>query len=235
MLIGLTAAYVVYTNMLVQENRRANQQNREAVEKQFRLLTSAHLFCEVRSDGPDVVLAIYNTGNLPALDISVHVAGHYYAGDIDVPTFLATYVAREHRSKINLQGKDIYGVQHQSSFYRLQARKKRCLRLGFPTAPIGINILLQYRDVLGINYGQHFTFFDRLAQPPEEGNDREFYLDSADPIVAAPIQRVRGWLGDEIKSENEMPLPEFIRKEFVPVWEDSIPSGYVSKPSAQSE
>ena len=46
-LVFVTGIYVLLTYKLLRESKRANDLNRDAIEKQFGVLTLPHLYCDI--------------------------------------------------------------------------------------------------------------------------------------------------------------------------------------------
>jgi len=227
----LTGIYVLLTYKLLKENKKSNEQ-------QFRILTFPHLYCEIKKKGDKCMLVTYNVGNVPVYDVDILVVGVYSEEDIDIQTFMNTYVRTEYRN-YNLQPHEerFYGIYDHICYLFFPTKKKIIGELNFCLRPDSVYILLQYRGILGINYSQVYWFFEDL-----EGNI--YKLGGLDPeiITSSPRVTVDADLGSldliaprPLKTLNGNPLPKHVKEKFLDVWIHSIPSGCTKVPLLDAE
>lgn len=218
----LTGFYVALTYRLVQETKKANDQNRQLFQRQFLLSTLPHLHLSVFRDVDESVITIHNTGNISAYDVDLLIVGIYNEDTIDVPTFMVKYVNPKYReTSLSANDEGFYGVYERIIYPIFPQKRKVVAPLSFLQMPDQILILLQFREVSGTNYSQVYWF--TITSQKETG----FYtLSSIDPNIVTPFPRVAFDKDGKLKAENGQPLAGHIIEYFEDFWNHSITAGY---------
>ncbi len=152
--------------------RSANQQNREAFERQFQLAIYPHLRCEIVNANNKIKLAISNPGNMPAFDVSVLALAQYAHSETPLDSFLNTYVKQDAADKwmaardLQFENVNTYGVVYERTYQQFPAFKKVDYPLNLPVLPRSVYVLLQYESMLGQHY-VHLHLLGTLAPPVE--------------------------------------------------------------------
>jgi hypothetical protein len=218
LLATLTGTYVWLNLRNLKQLQQESDYYRNLVEQQLKLTTLPHLYWDLRLSEADRtrVLDIFNISGLPAYDLHLSVIGAYTEANLDIATFLRTYVQPRHR-KYPLQADRVgyYGVRNSVRLSLLPAQQKITVELPLPDYPVDIYTLVQYRDLSGENYYQVCCF----SAIDETGGYRANVLE---PKVGEVIERFH--LFDP---ENyELPdLPEdwpYYVKDFTDLWNHSL-------------
>jgi len=238
-LLVITGFHAWFSYRLLQEVRHESGLYRMAIERQLRLATLPHVYCDIQAneDSPGIHLGVYNIGNTPAYDLHVDIIGAYTVEGMDIPTFMRTFVQPRFR-KYPLQPDKVgyYGIR-SSTRYPLVAYQQRLeLPLKMPASPVDVYALVQYREVTGANYHQVYCF----SEVNEQGHYR---TNLAEPSRAEIIERLHFYDTDDAKiSGQEKGLP-FALKAFIDLWNHSIsvrftllePEGAAPPPSVQEK
>lgn len=217
-LLVIVGFHAWFSYRLLQEVRHENSLYRGAIERQLRLSSLPHVYCDIQplSNGSGIHLGIYNIGNTPAYDVHVDVIGAYTVEGMDIPTFMRTFVQPRFR-KYPLQPDKVgyYGVRNSARYPLLAYQKRLEIPLKVPATPVDVYALLQYREVTGANYHQVYCF----SEVNEQGNYR---ANLAEPGRAEMIERLHFFDTDDAKiSGQEKALP-FALKAFIDLWNHSI-------------
>ena len=232
-LVVVTAIYVVLTKRILLEYKKANEINTEAIKKQFRLQTMPHVYAELKYSTPDVVVFyVYNVGKMPAFDLDIYILGVYSEEDLSISSFKEKYMRGSYK-KIHLQADDegLYSVSDRIVCSLLPTSKRLKAELSFPTQSVSIEVLVQYREVMGDNFSQLYWF---------HFSDREgrYVIGSIEPKTIEPCNRIEMKLPEkeDVEAKN-VPL-EMIGvgkmsngfKDFLVRWKDSVSSGLTTAP-----
>ncbi len=183
-LIGLTGTYAWLTNKNVKQFQQESAYYRSVVEKQLKFTALPHLYWDLRPtsnsnalDGQKIgsqargsnnglstgaaglELEVFNISNVPAYDVHVSLIGAYTEEGMGIATFMRTYIQPRHR-KVPLQSDKVgyYGVRNALRLSLLPTQQKIVLSLPFPTQPVDVYTLVQYRELSGENYYQVCCF-----------------------------------------------------------------------------
>jgi hypothetical protein len=106
-----------------------------------------------------LALEVFNISNVPAYDIHVSIIGAYTEEGMGIATFMRTYIQPRHR-KYPLQPDKVgyYGIRNALRLSLLPTQQKIVLSLPFPTQPVDVYTLVQYRELSGENYYQVCCF-----------------------------------------------------------------------------
>ncbi|MBD1910866.1 MULTISPECIES: hypothetical protein [unclassified Leptolyngbya] len=236
-LLVIVGFHAWFSYRILQEVRHENSLYRGAIERQLRLASLPHVYCDIQplADGAGMHLGIYNIGNTPAYDVHIDIIGAYAVEGMDIPTFMRTFVQPRFR-KYPLQPDKVgyYGVRNSARYPLLAYQKRLELPLKIPATPVDVYALLQYREVTGVNYHQVYCF----SEVNEQGNYR---ANLAEPSRAEIIERLHFYDTDDAKiSSQEKALP-FALKAFIDLWNHSMsvrftllePEGAAPVPSVQ--
>jgi len=218
----LTGVYVLLTYRIVKETKRSNDQNRKFFEKQFLLTTLPHLYITI-SKSPALAITIYNYGNIPAYDVSLWIYGLYSEDEIDIPSFIVNNVKSEFRkTPLTVNDEGFYSVYDVIRYAIFPHKRKITASLNFLLEPFLIMILLQFREVSGINYSQVHLFVNSTKE------QTDFYnLSTIKPAIITPSPRIKiDFQTHQLKTENNEPVPKHISDEFEDLINHSIPSTY---------
>lgn len=217
----LTAVYVFLTYRMMRESTQATSASQKAVEQLFRILTAPYLYCQVGTQDNRATLAVSNTGNAPAYDVDIFALGIYAEEDEDVHSFMVKY-ARPDFSGHPLSADDegFYGVFDRCWYPIFPHRRKTDVELDFPVCPSSMHLLLQYRDSSGTNFSYIYWLFKGL-------HDAVYRVGHIAPAQAIPSSRVLFDLDRNLVVEGGQPFPEHVDKDFVSIWDHSIPSGWL--------
>ncbi len=134
----LTAIYAFITYRLLQENVKANKQNKDLVTEQFRLSVMPCLYCTIEAinvEHPDVeLLFINNVGQTPAYDVDLRILCMYSQEDNDVPTFLSLWGSdyAKKSSKLEANDEGFYAVRMRTIYPIFPNNRKIEVPLNFP-------------------------------------------------------------------------------------------------------
>lgn len=216
-LLLITAFYIWFVYRLLRELRQENTLYRTMLERQFKLASLPHVYCDIEvMPSSGLRLETYNVGSVPTYDLHINVIGAYTEEGMDIPTFMRTYVQPRFR-KYPLQADKVgyFGIRNSLRFSMLPVQKRLDVSLILPTQPVDIYALLQYRDVNGTNYFQVYCF----SEMDEKGGYRANIIE---PIKAEPIERLHFHDMDDTKlNTTDKPLP-FALRDFVELWNHSL-------------
>jgi hypothetical protein len=102
------------------------------------------------------------------------------------------------------------------------------VELDSPECTDCLYILLQYRDASGTNFSFVYWLF-------KEVHDAIYRIADMAPAQASPSPRVLFDESHHLVVEGGQPLPEHIGKDFISIWDHSIPSGFLVKSRASVE
>ncbi|MBD2462481.1 hypothetical protein H6G89_15655 [Oscillatoria sp. FACHB-1407] len=217
-LLVTTGFYAWFTYNILKELRQENNLYRNLIEKQLRLSTVPHIHCDMKPDfqANNVKLELYNLGNVPAYDLQVCVIGAYTEENMDIPTFMRTFIQPRFR-KYPLQVDKVgyYGIRSSMRHPLLPFQQRLALPLNLPAPPVDVYALLQYREISGGNYYQVYCFSDL----DEQGNYKANILE---PSKQEPLERFHFYDTDDINlATNEKVLPYHVR-DFIDLWNHSL-------------
>lgn len=217
-LVALTGFYAWFTYKTLQEVQQENTLYRNTLEKQLRLSTLPHLYCDMHCDVATnrTSLSVYNIGSVPAYDVHVSLIGAYTEEGMDIPSFMRSYVQPRYR-KYPLQVDKVgyYGVRSSIRFSFLPSQKKLEVNLVFPVRPVDVYAMVQYREILGENYYQVYCFSDL----DEQGTYRANILE---PRASESIERFHFYdLDDASFPTSEKTIPYYVG-DFVDLWNHSL-------------
>lgn len=235
LLAALTAVYVILTKRLLDASVEANAQSKELFRNNQRLQVYPHVSCHVaRSDGePNLVLQ--NHSDNAAQDVDVLIIGQYSIDDMPAERFRELYVEETRGAKPEISPDDegFYGVYHHFIYCSAPPHRQVRAALEFPVQPDSLQVLLQFRDVLGNNYYRIYWLFT------EPTVDDRFKIGSIDPHRAKTWSRVDFDIrGDSVVlvTQNGGPLPpECETSRFTQAWSHSLSSGHIVGASRQVE
>lgn len=223
-LVVLTGAYVFLTHRLVQETRKASQESRDLLATQSRLAFFPHISCRVLLRDGRIVIQISNPSEHPAYDADVYTIVSYSEDDIDLPTFITKYVQEKHKKeRVALTDEGFYGVYDHFVYPDFPSRKRVEAELRVPQRPGTVYVLVQYRDLSGLNYVQTCWFFqDKLPARQEV-----FRLGSLSPEFPKPVPRVEREIDGDygLKVADGSDIGAVVNSEFVDLFSSSISSG----------
>lgn len=217
-LLSLAALQAWFSYRILREVRQESSFYRHALERQLRLASSPHLYCDIQpnADGIGMHLGVYNIGSTPAYDVHLDILSAYAVDGMDIATFLRTFVQPRFR-KYPLQPDKVgyYGIRQNLQQPLLPYQKRLEFPLKMVANPADVYVLLQYRDVSSYNYHQVYCF--------SEVSDRGSYRTNlAEPPRAEPLERLHFSEVDDAKvSGQEKSLP-FALKAFLDLWNHSI-------------
>jgi hypothetical protein len=225
----ITGIYVYLTYKLLRESRKANEVNSSALERQFRISTLPHLYCDIKvSDS--TVLQILNVGKNPAVDVDVMTIGVIGEDELGVATLKKDYVSKGFQDLAPTPDEEgLYGISDRVVYSVFPFGKKVEVAKYFPITPSSIWVLLQYRDIFGINYSQLYWFtlspfskgktfyvLSSIAPKKLESSERvDLIIEEVADMVAGSRLGVRGGAG----------LPEHVKEDFLGLWSHSIGQG----------
>ena len=217
-LLILTCFYVFLTYRLLNEVKQANESSRDLLEKQLRLSNFPFLYCDLQHDiqAGQTVFTIYNIGNVPTYDIHVSTIGVYTEEGMDIPTFLRTFVHPKYRKyPLSADKVGYYGVRNSARCSILPFQKSLSIAFVFPTRPIDVYAMLQYRDILGKNYHQGYCFSDF----EDKGDYRANILE---PVEFEPLDRFHFYHLDDAKFPESGEAVPYHISDFIDLWNHSI-------------
>ncbi len=222
----LTGVYVWLTHRLVRQATIANQQTQEAFRRQFQLATYPHLTCSVqrgREGKTEIVLR--NSGSLPAVDTDILLLATYYREPLDASAFIQQFVKSDSEYKKRLfDGEDgMYSVYNHIAYSEVPQGKQVTFNVQAPVLPDLIYVLLQFRDITGVNYARTYWFFGK------EGGKQlnRFRLGNVTPHTISVAPRIDFDLGLELVSKDGSDVSKIIDDGFISAWRGSIPSGHL--------
>jgi hypothetical protein len=231
LLVFLTGLYVVITYKLVRETRRATFLNQEISHRHLQFSAFPQLYCGATRQGSRVDLTIYNSGSVPAIDVDITVLWPLFWGNQARSEFIKTHVQPQYQEEVISEGWDEqeeYGVYDHLVYYSFPQRRKVVVEFDQQVKFDQLVLLMQFRDVSGINYQRLYWFFD-------EGFKEErsrFKVGSIMPVGMVQMPRIEPSQTEYrlLESEDGSPLPSYIEKEFAPAYRMAISSGRLNKP-----
>ncbi|WP_456269646.1 hypothetical protein M1D97_04995 [Kushneria sp. AK178] len=221
----LTAFYVCFTYNLVRQAKKSNEHAQESFERQIRLANYPHLTCSAVLDGKEVKLAFRNSSSCPALDVDILALSSYSYSDMSVENFIVNHVKPDSDFKKRLYDdpeETFYSVYDHVVYSEFESNKKVSMNLVSPFAASCIHVLLQFRDISGINYARVYWFF----WESQRGEER-FRLGDIDPKCISPTPRIDFDQKLSLVTDGGENPEKYIGKDFVSVWGSSIPSGHL--------
>lgn len=217
-LLVITGFYAWFTYQILRETRQENNLYKTIIEKQLRLSTFPHIYCDMQAlpQGNGLKLELFNVGNVPAYDIQISSIGAYTEENIDIPTFMRMFIQPRYR-KYPLQVDKVgyYGIRSSVRCPMLPYQQRLAVPLNLPVAPVDIYVLIQYREILGNNYYQVYCF----SAIDEAGNYRANILE---PSKVESLERFHFHEMDDANlPANEKSLPYYVR-DFIDLWNHSL-------------
>lgn len=177
-----------------------------------------------------LLLEVFNISNVPAYDVHVSLIGAYTEEGMGIATFMRTYVHPRHR-KFPLQPDKVgyYGVRNALRLSLLPTQQKIVLTLPFPTRPVDVYTLVQYREISGENHYQVCCF----SAIDESGTYRANILE---PTEIQSIERLHLFdLEDFALPEDGKDEFPYYLADFIDLWNHSISSRLIADIPAISE
>ncbi len=217
-LLVITGFYAWSSYQTLQEIRQENNLYKQVIERQLKISAFPHLHCDMQCDRQtnSIKLEVYNIGNIPAYDLHMSVIGAYSEENLDIPTFMKTYVQTRYR-KYPLQVDKVgyYGIRSSTRCPVLPFQKQWAIALSLPVSPVDIYALIQYREILGGNYYQVYCFSDL----DDQGNYRANILE---PQGLEPLERFHFHDVDDANfSATGKALPYYVG-DFIDLWNHSL-------------
>ncbi|NEP54706.1 MAG: hypothetical protein F6K65_40330 [Moorea sp. SIO3C2] len=216
LLATLTGTYVWLSLRNLRQLQQDNHYYRSIVDKQLQLTTLPHLYWDLRENEQSaLVMDLFNISGIPAYDIHLSMIGAYTETSLDITTFLRTHVQPRYRkSPLPTDKVGYYGIRNSVRLSLLPAQQTITVTLPFPTTPIDIYTLVQYRDLAGDNYYQLCCFSGMDAG--------EYRANGLEPKSADLIERLHLFEPDGY-TLAEMHVSYYLR-DFVDLWNHSISS-----------
>ncbi len=214
LLLATTGFYAWFSAQILKEIRQENSTYRTIIEKQLKLATLPHLYCDLKPSVQGLKLEVYNVGSVPAYDIHISTIGAYTEEGIDIPTFLRTYIQPRYR-KLPLQADKVgyYGIRSSLRYPMLPVQKRLEVALSLPARPVDIYVLVQFREMQGANYFQVYCF----SELDDKGGYR---ANLVDPVKSESLER------QHLHDMDEAKLPEkavpFSVRDFLELWNHSL-------------
>lgn len=173
----LVAAQVASVDTAREANeiaQKANEQYRQALDRQLRFSMQPHLFCEPVVQNNVLSIEVSNVGLTPAYDVHLLMVAVYDSAETPLEPFLQTYVKPETGYKWaearalngNMHDRFPFGVVYERSYAVFPAGRKLAYPLYLPVLPKAIYTILFSRNAAGETYGQLSRFLS--GAPPEE-------------------------------------------------------------------
>lgn len=183
------------------------------------------------SSAAGLELEVFNISNVPAYDVHVSLIGAYTEEGMGIATFMRTYIQPRHR-KVPLQSDKVgyYGVRNAVRLSLLPTQQKIVLTLPFPTQPVDVYSLVQYRELSGNNYYQVCCF----SAIDESGTYRANILE---PTEIQSMERLHLFdIEDFALPEDSKDNVPYYLADFIDLWNHSISSRLISDaPTAPEE
>jgi hypothetical protein len=181
-LVVLTGAYALLTYRLV-----------SATTKQVEAANLPYVIPMVSREKDAILFRLENPGLIPAYDVDLLLIGHYTDADMLLADFLDQFVAVAQDPARLRESGGRYGVRDRITYPLAPGRMGVEAKSAFPIPPLKIEVMLQYRGPLGINYSQLYSFVFR----PEGGLFRTEMLDPPQPeksvrVVAPGLETPMG-------------------------------------------
>lgn len=217
-LAGVTGFYAWTVQALLKQFQQEHEAYKSILDKQLKITSMPHLYCDMRYDVATNVakIDVYNVGNTPAYDVLVNIIGSYTEESMDIPTLMRTVVHPPYRKyPLEVDKVGYYGIRSSSRTPTLPFQKRLVISLNLPIRPVDVYVLVQFREVLGWNYGQAYCFSDI----DESGQYRANILE---PMGLQPLERLHIYDLDDVDiSAVEKAIPYQI-VDFVDLWNHSI-------------
>jgi hypothetical protein len=210
--------YAWLTQRTLREIRQDSNLYRSLFEKQLKISTFPHIYCDLHPDPQDnnLKLELYNVGQVPAYDIQVGTIGAYTEEGIDIPTFMRTFIQPRYR-KYPLQVDKVgyYGIRGSVRCPMLPYQQRLALPLNLPARPVDIYVFIQYREISGNNYYQVYCFSDL----DEQGNYRANILE---PSKVESLEKLHLYDLDDVNLAPLEKLLPYHVKDFIDLWNHSL-------------
>jgi hypothetical protein len=182
----ITAVYVYLTYRLLRVSRESIDLAREQFRHHSMIELLPHLALEVNRIENGVSLSLSNYGDNEAIDLDVMVTANYSVDDRSVSEFVRRY--GHPRSKMEFAGWEPDGegfyYLYDHLVYGMIPRMRRVVApITLPAFEGSITVFLQFRDVLGRNYGRFYWLF------PQTQADR-YHLGNVEPTTLLEYDRV---------------------------------------------
>jgi hypothetical protein len=223
----LTGFYVWLTHRLVRQATIANQQTQDAFRRQFQLATYPLLTCSVQRDADNrTKIVLRNSGSLPATDTDILALAGYLPDPLDASAFVQKFIESDSPYKKRLfDGEEgMYSVYDRIVYSEVPQSKQVVVYLQVPVPPDVVYVLLQFRDITGVNYAKVYWFFRHVDEHPDGSR---FRLGSIDPQTIMITPRVNFNEHLELFTEDGSDVSTITGKDFVSAWQASIPCGYL--------
>lgn len=147
-LVLLTGAYAFLTYRLV-----------SATTRQVEAANLPYVIPALSREGDLTLFRLENPGLIPAYDVDLLLLGHYSDTDMLLEEFLDQFVAVPQETEGLRAADGRYGVRDRITYPLAPGRMGVEAKTAFPMPPSKIEVMLQYRGPLGINYSQLYSFF----------------------------------------------------------------------------
>ena len=226
-LVGITGYYAWVTRRLLLENARANAFQREGFERQMEAVLRPRLFCALERSTSKLALMVVNASDQPGYDVDLLSLAVLHADELPLREFADRFVEPEHKGAItSMQGRlvdeSFYCVFNHFVYAVFPPAQQVRVQFAPPVVSEGYYLLFQFRDSRGVNYAQTYWWFDR-------GDSGRFALGALDPQIIMRSPRLAYEVthdGPKLKVSDRKGLPPDLLREFEPMFEASLPSGY---------
>lgn len=217
-LLVITGFYAWFTFTLVKQGQQENSVYKSALEKQLKLSSMPHVYCDMQYDvaANSAQLEVYNVGTVPAYDMLVSIIGSYTEESLDIPSLMRSFIQPRYR-KYPLQVDKVgyYGIRSVVRTPMLPAQQKLAIALSLPIRPVDVYVFIQFREVLGWNYDQVYCFSDL----DDYGKYRANILE---PLSFEPIDRLHLYDLDDVNPTTlDKSLPYQV-VDFLDLWNHSL-------------
>jgi hypothetical protein len=195
------------------------QLQREMFSEQSRLSMYPPLSLDLAYTTNHAVFRLTNAGSLPALDVDVAAISLRWDDAEPREEYFRSIIKPEHADAVAALGtsdEGAFGVYDHAVYDVVPPGRAVTANFDFPDVPRQLNVLLQFRDMVGRNY-QHLYL---TIQSEQAGR----YVGAIDVPELKEIERIE-LFPPTAAAESEM--PRAVREDFYAVWVNSIPSGYL--------
>ncbi|TYW33319.1 hypothetical protein [Vibrio cholerae] len=190
----LTSIYVWITHRLLKETVDANNHFKNVSGKQLYSEVMPQLYASFEIVGDRINLVLTNTGNNACYDLEIHIFGVYDEKRINISQFIVDYVSENDRAKCSevTTYNGSFSVWDYTNINIFMGGKGKKLPVYFFGRPGHCQVFFQFKDRLGNNYSQTFSYFLR-------DNSSEPIMDLLDvmPSVMEPTKQI--YLGTFMK------------------------------------
>jgi hypothetical protein len=207
-------------------------------EKQLKILSHPYLFLAILVKKTKNYLELVNNTNLPAFDLDIIIISVFFDEEVPFGKFVKKHLTKGLKYKITTDKEGFYYLYDRLYYQIAPVNKRLIAQISTVNDPSQFFVMVQYRDIFGINYAQEYWFTKSFRQ---FGRSGYLKLSNLQPIPIRRSPRVdfkldrkmlekeaatNTYEGIELITENKQRFPRFLL-EVRRMLKHSVSSGHI--------